>query len=101
MMNVYCGMEVLDRRGEAEVDLPDWFEALNADFRYQLTCIGQFAPVFISREIIHNKFVIAGGTPGLKVCWQVTGVRRDTYAEQHRLPVEMSKDTSMEAVPLA
>jgi len=101
MMNVYCGTTVLDDRGEAEVTLPDWFEALNRDFRYQLTCIGQFAPVFISREIIQNKFVIAGGTPGLKVCWQVIGVRRDTYAQQHRLPVEISKDTSMEQIPLS
>ncbi|MEJ5345960.1 MAG: hypothetical protein WHS83_13705, partial [Chloroflexus sp.] len=25
--------------GEAWVELPAWFEALNRDFRYQLTCI--------------------------------------------------------------
>jgi hypothetical protein len=92
MMNVYCGKAVLDDAGEAEVKLPDWFEALNRDFRYQLTCVGKFAPVFISKEIAHNKFVIAGGAPGIKVCWQVTGVRHDAYAEQHRLAVEIDKD---------
>jgi hypothetical protein len=48
--------------------------------------------VFISKEIAHNKFVIAGGAPGIKVCWQVTGVRHDAYAEQHRLAVEIDKD---------
>ena len=46
MMNVYCGTTVLDDRGEAEVTLPDWFEALNRDFRYQLTCIGQVCARF-------------------------------------------------------
>ena len=97
MMNVYCGTAVLDDGGEAEVKLPDWFEALNREFRYQLTCVGKFVPVFISKEIAHNKFGIAGGAAGIKVCWQVTGVRHDAYAEQHRLAVEIDKDTDVGA----
>jgi hypothetical protein len=40
MKNVYDGTVVLDYKGEAEVELPDWFGALNQDFRYQLTAIG-------------------------------------------------------------
>ena len=32
-----------DGQGRAVVQMPDWFEALNRDFRYQLTAIGQFA----------------------------------------------------------
>jgi hypothetical protein len=91
MMNVYNGNVVLDAAGEAWVELPDWFEALNADFRYQLTCIGGFAPVFIADKIEGNRFRIAGGDPGMEVSWMVTGVRRDPYAEAHRIRVEEEK----------
>ena len=38
MKNVYDGMVTLDNKGEAEIDLPDWFGALNKDYRYQLYC---------------------------------------------------------------
>jgi hypothetical protein len=91
MMNIYNGNVRLDANGEAWVELPDWFEALNQDFRYQLTCIGGFAPVYVAQEIQNNRFQIAGGTPGLKVSWQVTGIRHDPYAEAHRIPVEEEK----------
>src|SRR5215213_7408449 len=40
MKNVYDGVVMLDGNGEAEIELPDWFGALNKDFRYQLTAIG-------------------------------------------------------------
>ena len=91
MKNIYDGVAVLDASGEAVVVLPDWFEALNRDFRYQLTTIGGFAPVFIAEEIANNQFKIAGGTPGLKVSWQVTGIRQDAWANDHRIPVEEQK----------
>ena len=51
MKNLYDGVVTLDENGEALVELPEWFEALNRDFRYQLTCIGGHAPVFIADEI--------------------------------------------------
>ncbi len=91
MMNVYNGNVVLDDAGEALVELPDWFEALNRDFRYQLTCIGGFAPIYIAEKISGNAFTIAGGEPGMEVSWQVTGVRQDAFAENHRIPVEEDK----------
>jgi hypothetical protein len=91
MMNVYNGNVVLDGNGQAWVDLPDYFEALNREFRYQLTCLGGFAPVYIAREIENNRFQIAGGLPGLKVSWQVTGVRQDPYAIAHPIIVEEEK----------
>jgi hypothetical protein len=94
MKNIYDGVVVLDQNGEARVSLPDWFAALNQDFRYQLTCIGGYAPVFIAEEIANNQFKIAGGKPGLKVSWQVTGIRHDAFAEQHRIPVEEAKPAS-------
>jgi hypothetical protein len=91
MMNIYNGNITLDARGEAVVELPEWFGALNKEFRYQLTCLGGFAPVFIAEEITANRFKIAGGTPGLKVSWLVTGVRQDAWANTHRIPLEEDK----------
>ena len=91
MMNIYNGNAILDDQGEAVVQLPDWFEALNQDFRYQLTCLHGFAPVYIDEEISGNRFKIAGGKPGMKISWQVTGVRHDPYANAHRIVVEEEK----------
>ena len=91
MMNIYNGNAVLDYRGEVVVELPAWFEALNQEFRYQLTCIGGFAPVYIAEEISGNRFKIAGGTPGMKVSWLVTGIRHDAFANAHRVQVEEEK----------
>src|SRR5438132_95178 len=91
MMNIYNGNAILDDQGEVVVQLPDWFEALNQDFRYQLTCLHGFAPVYIDEEISGNRFKIAGGKPGMKISWQVTGVRHDPYANAHRIVVEEEK----------
>jgi hypothetical protein len=91
MMNIYNGVATLSPRGDAVVKLPDWFDALNRDFRYQLTCIGGFAPVYIAREVSGNQFTIGGGQPGMKVSWQVTGIRKDAFANEHRIPVEENK----------
>ncbi len=91
MMNIYNGNVVLDARGEAWVELADWFEALNQDFRYQLTPIGGWAPLYVAQKIQGNRFKIAGGEPGLEVSWQVTGIRHDVWAEQNRIPVEQDK----------
>ena len=71
--------------------LPDWFEALNGDFRYQLTCVGGFAPVYIAQKIQNHSFRIAGGSAGLEVSWQVTGVRHDAFAQANPLVVEQDK----------
>lgn len=91
MMNVYNGNVVLDQNGEALVELPDWFETLNRDFRYQLTCIGGFAQVYIAEEVLDNVFKIAGGISELKVSWQITGVRKDPWANANRIKVEEDK----------
>ncbi len=92
MMNIYNGNAVLDEQGEATVTLPEWFEALNQDFRYQLTAVGAPGPnLFIAKKVSGNRFTIAGGTPGMEVSWQVTGVRHDAYAAAHRIQVEIVK----------
>jgi hypothetical protein len=94
MMNVYNGNILLDANGEAWVELPEWFEALNRDFRYQLTSIGGFAPLYIAEKVQNNRFKIAGGQPGLEVSWQVTGIRQDAWANANRIPVEEDKPES-------
>ncbi len=92
MKNIYDGIVTLDQFGQAIVTLPSYFNALNREFRYQLTCIGGYAPVYIASEIYNQQFAIAGGTPGLKVSWQVTGIRHDAWANENRIPTEEYKE---------
>jgi hypothetical protein len=92
MMNVYNGNVLLDENGGAEIILPEYFETLNRDFRYQLTPLGAAMPeLHVAREVEGNVFAIAGGVAGKRVSWQVTGVRRDPWAEQNRIEVEQYK----------
>ncbi|MEW6127832.1 MAG: hypothetical protein AB1757_12410 [Acidobacteriota bacterium] len=91
MMNIYNGTITTDANGEATVTLPNWFEALNQDFRYQLTVIGTFAQAIVGEEIKDNRFVVKTNAPNVKVSWQVTGIRHDAYANKHRIPVEEQK----------
>jgi len=93
MMNIYTGNVVLDSKGAAVIRLPEWFSSLNRDFRYQLTSIGAPGPnLYVAEEIAENSFKIAGGHPGAKVSWQITGVRQDAYAKANPLVVEQAKD---------
>jgi hypothetical protein len=90
--NIYDGVALLDEHGSAEVALPDWFEALNEDYRYQLTSVGARAPdLHIADELRDGRFRIAGGPPSTKVCWLISGVRHDAYANAHPLQVEAAK----------
>ena len=91
MMNVYSGTETTDANGLVTVKMPDYFEANNKDFRYQLTPIGQFAQCIIKEEIAGNSFIIQTDKPNVKVSWQVTGVRNDPYAKQNRIVPEVDK----------
>lgn len=92
MMNIYNGNVVTDSNGEATILLPEWFEVLNRDFRYQLTVIGQFAQAIVTGEVANHQFSIKTDKPGVKVSWQVTGIRQDAWANAHRIPVEEQKN---------
>jgi hypothetical protein len=94
MMNVYNGNIVTDGKGEATVTMPEYFEALNRDFRYQLTVIGQFAQAIVAQEVTDGKFSIRTDKPNVKVSWQVTGIRQDAWANAHRIPNEEQKPAS-------
>ncbi len=90
MLNIYNGIARLDQQGCAEVELPAYFEALNTDYRYQLTCLDRYSPVYVAQRLIERKFVI-GGLSGQEVSWQVTGIRQDAYAKAHPIKVEEDK----------
>jgi hypothetical protein len=94
MKNIYDGVITTDANGLATVVLPDYFEALNQDFRYQLTVMGTFAQAIVKDEIANNRFTIQTDKPNVKVSWQVTGIRHDAYAEAYPIPVEEDKPPS-------
>lgn len=91
MMNIYNGNATTDAAGMATVELPAYFEALNMEFRYQLTCIGQFAQAIVKEKVAGNRFVIQTDKPGVEVSWQVTGIRQDAYAKANRVVPEVEK----------
>jgi len=97
MMNVYNGNVVTDADGYATITLPDYFEALNRDFRYQLTVIDENddMEVFLwakgVRKINGNQFTMRSSRGNLEVSWQVTGIRRDAWAEKNRIPNSADK----------
>ncbi len=92
MMNIYNGNITTDASGDATVKMPDYFQALNKDFRYQLTVIGAtFAQAIVTQEITGNSFEIKTNQPNIKVSWMVTGVRHDAYANAHRVVPEVEK----------
>jgi hypothetical protein len=45
----------------------------------------------VSEEIKGNQFAIRTDPGRVKVCWQVTGVRKDAWAEANRIEVEERK----------
>jgi hypothetical protein len=91
MMDVYNGNVTTDAKGFAVVKLPDYFRALNKDFRYQLTSLSGLQEVAVAKEIEHNRFTIQSQKPYSKVSWQVTGIRHDPWANAHRIQVVVPK----------
>lgn len=107
VLNSYSGTIRLDGSGNAEVALPDYFAAINADPRYALTAVGAPMPLLhVSREIsaaalsVDHKagqpiarcsFSISGGTPGGKVSWRIDAVRNDLWVRTNGAPVEIDK----------
>ena len=90
--NIYDGVVELNAAGRATIELPEYFEALNTDYRYQVKGIDAPAPnLHIEREIANNTFTIAGGPPNAKVSWQVTGIRQDPYILANPIINEVEK----------
>ncbi len=91
MLVTQSGNITTDAAGVARVSLPDYFELITGDFRYNLTVIGQFAQAIVSEEVSSGSFTIKTDQPNVKVSWTVTGVRRDNYAKSQKLPNIVTK----------
>jgi hypothetical protein len=97
--NLYDGIATLDANGEAVIELPEYFLALNKDFRYLATPLDQAMPnLRLSKEVGRRWYIagdivfkISGGAPGGEVSWQVTGIRHDPYIEANPLIPEVEK----------
>jgi hypothetical protein len=91
VLNVYSGNIITDANGYAVVALPDWFESINKDLRYQLTVIGTFAQAIVAEKVKGNRFRIKTNAPNVEVSWQVTGVRSDAAMLKHPFKAEQTK----------
>ncbi len=96
VLNVYRGNAAFDANGEAVVEMPEYFDAVNnSNCTYQLTPIGGYAPLYIKEKMEDGKFVIAGGTEGMEVSWMVHTERNDPYLQQNpsKRIVEVEKES--------
>jgi hypothetical protein len=94
--NVYRGTVVLDANGEAWVQLPDYFEAINRDPSYHLTAVGAPMPnLHVAVKIQNNRFKIAGGAPGKEVSWRIEAVRNDLWVQRYGYQTEQEKEDAI------
>ena len=92
--NAYSGNVVTDARGYAVVRLPNYFEAINRDYRYQLTVIDasdDFVLAKVVQEIQNNQFVIRTSKPNVKVSWRVEAIRNDLWVQRYGYVTELEK----------
>lgn len=103
MKNLYDGVATLDKNGETTITLPGYFVALNKEYRYLATALGEPMPGLYLSEGVHQRFFnrfgpiqfsIRGGSPGGRVSWQVTGTRQDPLAATYPIVVEVDKDST-------
>ncbi len=103
VLNIYDGIATLDKNGEATIELPAYFLALNKNFQYLATPIGGPMPnLHLSSEVRKRFFglfgspvlKIAGGAPNGKISWQVTGIRHDPYILANPIVPEVEKGPS-------
>ncbi|MGE0480387.1 MAG: DUF1572 family protein [Phycisphaerae bacterium] len=93
-VNVYSGNVTTDAAGRATVALPAYFEAVNRDFRYQLTVVhagDEFVLAQVSAPIAENRFAIRTSRPHTLVSWQVTATRDDPWMRAHAALAEIDK----------
>lgn len=93
--NFYNGNVVTDQNGDAWVQLPDYFEEINRDFRYQLTVVDEedFAMARVARKIRGNRFLIKTSRPRVEVCWEVKALRNDLWVRKYGAPTVAEKDS--------
>jgi len=95
--NAYNGVVTTDAQGVAWIQLPDYFEEINKDFRYTLTVVddtdrSDFVMAQVTRKIRDNRFKIRTSAPNVEVSWEVKGVRNDLWVRKNGAPVEVEKE---------
>lgn len=95
-LNIYSGTIMTDANGEAWVQLPDYYDEINKDPRYQLTVIDDsagpgFVQVKVAKKIRDNRFMIMTSAPNVEVSWEVKAVRNDLWVRKYGAPVETEK----------
>ena len=91
-LNEYVGTAIIGKDGEAIVQLPDYFEALNGNYQYFVRPVDTpMGGLYVKQEVKDNAFVIAGGKPDGQVSWMVTGIRRDPYILANPIIPEVEK----------
>ncbi|MFC1725635.1 hypothetical protein ACFL4T_08405 [candidate division KSB1 bacterium] len=95
MMNIYKGRAKLVN-GEAVIQLPDYFDALNhpEDRVLNLTCINGWSPLFRDGEIKNNQFFVKttkDGEQDQEFDWVVYAKRNDKFAQENPIVVEEEK----------
>lgn len=94
--NFYNGNVRTDEKGYAWVELPDYFEEINANIKYQLTVISEdFAQAIVSRKARGNRFQIRTNQPNIEVSWRVEADRNDERVRYNR-PVDVREKISPE-----
>jgi hypothetical protein len=73
---MYRGIVTLDATGQATIELPEYYDAVNINPSYQLTAIGTPTQPYVATEITNNQFTVAGA-PNTKVSWTVHAQRND------------------------
>jgi len=91
-LNIYSGNITTNSNGEAIVKLPDYYEAINKNPRYQLTCVNQFANAIVSQKIANNQFIVKTDKPNVEVSWVIYGERNDKFHQKFHNPVEAVKE---------
>jgi len=69
--------------------------SLNGDnsneYTYNLTPVGSYSHLFVSKEIENNAFKVVSLDGDCKFSWTISGIRHDKYAENNRIQVEEDK----------
>jgi len=95
MTNIYKGRATLVN-GEAVIELPDYFDALNhpEGREITLTSINGWSPLYMDGKIENNRCTVKTteqGSLDQEFSWVIYGVRNDTYAREHPIIVEQEK----------
>lgn len=94
--NSYSGTVTTGEDGRAWVTLPDYFESINKNVKYQLTVVDDaetpsFVQAKVGREVRGNRFLIMTSAPRTKVSWRIEADRNDLWVQRHGAPTEKVK----------